>query len=256
MQTQRAKEQLRTYTGLVMIGTVVVLWIGVVLLMAEVHKNARPGFIVLGAVITLGLGYAYYDYSWKEHDEKTGLTLAEYDKQPEEWQGFLSGERRQPSQTTVGGVEHKYSQSDIDNEIARVRQEKEQELQRKNHELKMAQEDAKFWKEQMDKKDTHRQREAPASGGSGVVGAFKEVVGDARSAMTGHVPIAEGFYENRGGVLFYSRTSDGPKHEDKAGKDGSKKKIRQNGGPNDGMFAIWEKIKGLGWRDTGDRTRV
>ena len=72
----REKEAQRTYTGLVMIGAVAVLWIGVVLVMAEVHKNARPVFIVLGGVITLGLGYAYYDYSWKEDDEKTGAEQA------------------------------------------------------------------------------------------------------------------------------------------------------------------------------------
>ena len=55
-----------------MIGAVAVLWIGVVLLMAEVTKNARPVFIVLGGVITLGLGYAWHDYNRKEENKKTG----------------------------------------------------------------------------------------------------------------------------------------------------------------------------------------
>ena len=72
MQTQQDKERSRTYTGLVLIGAVAVLWIGVVLLMAEVHKNARPVFIVLGGVITVGLGYAWYDFNWKRENEKTG----------------------------------------------------------------------------------------------------------------------------------------------------------------------------------------
>ena len=76
MQTQQDKERSRTYTGLVLIGAVAVLWIGVVLLMAEVHKNARPVFVVLGGVITLGLGYAYYDYNWKEENDKTGAEQA------------------------------------------------------------------------------------------------------------------------------------------------------------------------------------
>ena len=64
----REKEAKQTYTGLVMIGAVAVLWIGVVLLMAEVHKNARPVFIVLGGVITVGLVYAWYDFNRKAAD--------------------------------------------------------------------------------------------------------------------------------------------------------------------------------------------
>ena len=117
MQMKQDKEAQKTYTGLVMIGAVAVLWIGVVLLMAEVHKNARPVFIVLGGVITVGLGYAWYDFNWKREQEKTGLNesafaaLAEYDKQKEERQRLLSGDRRQPIQTsnlTVPGVAGKW----------------------------------------------------------------------------------------------------------------------------------------------------
>ena len=58
-----------------MIAAVAVLWIGVVLLMTEVHKNARPVFTVLGVVITVGLGFAWYDYNRKE-ENKTGAEHA------------------------------------------------------------------------------------------------------------------------------------------------------------------------------------
>ena len=78
MNPKQDKEAQKTYTGLVLIGAVAVLWIGVVLLMAEVHKNARPVFIVLGGVITAGLGYAWYDFNWKQENEKTGAEKTSY----------------------------------------------------------------------------------------------------------------------------------------------------------------------------------
>ena len=135
--TKREKEQQQTYTGLVLIGAVAVLWIGVVLLMAEVTKNARPVFIVLGGVITVGLGYAYYDYSWKEDDEKTAYHVVEYDKQKEE------------RERVVGFDENKQiSKAEYDAAILKVRQEEERRVAEKEMELKQERERTAFYKKQ------------------------------------------------------------------------------------------------------------
>jgi hypothetical protein len=65
-RVKRDKEMKQMYSGLAMIGAIAVLWIGVVWLMAETHKNARPLFIVLGCVISVGLAYAWYDFNERE----------------------------------------------------------------------------------------------------------------------------------------------------------------------------------------------
>ena len=60
-QEDRKQQQTEAYGGLVLGGAVVLLWIGMVMAMNAAHNNLRPVFIALGTVITLGLGYAYYD---------------------------------------------------------------------------------------------------------------------------------------------------------------------------------------------------
>ena len=60
-ESSRKQEQMQAYGGLVLGGAVVLLWIGMVMAMNATHNNLRPVFVVLGIVITLGLGYAYYD---------------------------------------------------------------------------------------------------------------------------------------------------------------------------------------------------
>ena len=151
MQMKQDKERSRTYTGLVLIGAVAVLWIGVVLLMAEVHKNARPVFIVLGGVITVGLGYAWYDFNWKRESEKTGAEQEPFlppgaAGAPGHPQLSLHG----PGQTTVVGFHEnkQFSKAEYDAAILKVRQEEERKVAEKEMELKQEREKSDFWKKQ------------------------------------------------------------------------------------------------------------
>ena len=151
MQMKQDKEAQKTYTGLVMIGAVAVLWIGVVLLMAEVHKNARPVFIVLGGVITAGLGYAWYDFNWKRESEKTGAEQEPFlppgaAGAPGHPQFFSHG----PGQTTVVGFHEnkQFSKAEYDAAILKVRQEEERKVAEKEMELKQEREKSDFWKKQ------------------------------------------------------------------------------------------------------------
>ena len=76
-EASRKQEQMQAYGGLVLGGAVVLLWIGMVMAMNATHNNLRPVFIVLGVVITLGLGYAYYDtvHPSPEEDERERLVF-------------------------------------------------------------------------------------------------------------------------------------------------------------------------------------
>ena len=98
----------------------------------------------------MGLGYAYYDYSWKEDDEKTAYHVVEYDKQKEERERLLPHGPRQPRQTTVVGFDEnkQFSKAEYDAAILKVRQEEERKVAEKEMELKQERERTEFYKKQ------------------------------------------------------------------------------------------------------------
>ena len=58
---------------LVVLGVIAVLWVGTAVVMAEVHKNVRPVFIVLSSVITVGLAYAWYSFNHSDTSDNSDV---------------------------------------------------------------------------------------------------------------------------------------------------------------------------------------
>ena len=58
---------------LAVLGVIPVLWVGTAVVMAEVHKNVRPVFIVLSSVITVGLAYAWYSFNHSDTSDNSDV---------------------------------------------------------------------------------------------------------------------------------------------------------------------------------------
>lgn len=167
-QAQRENETKNMYSMLVMIGAVAVLWIGVVLLMAEVHKNARPVFIVLGGVITVGLGYAWYDFNRKAADV-SGSSLDAVIEREIERRNLIDKPQKTEKERSNG--EKMFTQKQHDEAIAAAKNTEHEYMQRLVNEERARYETLA--------------RNPPAGGRATVVGAAREGFSAVVETMTG-----------------------------------------------------------------------